>query len=66
MNRGETTAIDDGVNHAMHPVMTVLASGVPLTLLLDLLRPGGPDSQLIYQTESAPDPAGGHHARSGE
>jgi hypothetical protein len=50
----------------MHPVMTVLAAGVPLTLLLDLLPPGGPDSQLIYLTEPAPDPAGGHHAGAGQ
>jgi hypothetical protein len=35
----------------MHPVMAVLASGVPLTLLLDLLRPDGPDSRRIYLTE---------------
>jgi hypothetical protein len=35
----------------MHPVMTVLASGVPLTLLLDLLPPAGPDSAVIYLLE---------------
>jgi hypothetical protein len=44
----------------MHPVMAVLASGVPLTLLLDLLRPGGPDSQHIYLTEVPADATAGH------
>jgi hypothetical protein len=35
----------------MHPVMAVLAAGVPLTLLLDLQRAEGPDSRVIYLTE---------------
>jgi hypothetical protein len=34
-----------------HPIMTLLASGVPLTLLLDLQHPAGPDSQVIYLLE---------------
>jgi hypothetical protein len=35
----------------MHPVMAMLAAGVPLTLLLDLQRPEGPDSEVILLTE---------------
>lgn len=35
----------------MHPVMAVLAAGVPLSLLLDLLSPAGPDSRVIYLLE---------------
>jgi hypothetical protein len=31
--------------------MTVLQSGVPLTLLLDLQHPDGPDSRVIYLLE---------------
>jgi hypothetical protein len=34
-----------------HPIMTLLATGVPLTLLLDLQNPDGPDSQEIYLLE---------------
>lgn len=33
------------------PVMTILARGVPLTLLLDLADPAGPDSVAINATE---------------
>lgn len=36
-----------------HPVMTALAAGVPLSLLADLADPAGPDSRLIYDTETA-------------
>lgn len=40
-----------------HPIMTLLATGVPLTLLLDLQHPAGPDSQVIYLLEQPrPDP----------
>ena len=34
-----------------HPIMTLLATGVPLTLLLDLQHPAGPDSPVIYLLE---------------
>jgi hypothetical protein len=34
-----------------HPIMTLLATGVPLTLLLDLQHPAGPDSRMIYLLE---------------
>jgi hypothetical protein len=34
-----------------HPIMTLLATGVPLTLLLDLQHPAGPDSQVLYLLE---------------
>jgi hypothetical protein len=43
-----------------HPIMTLLATGVPLTLLLDLQHPAGPDSHVIYlleQPRSGPDAA---------
>ncbi len=32
-------------------VMSWLGNGVPLTLLMDLCRPGGPDSWWILRTE---------------
>lgn len=35
----------------MHPVMALLTAGIPLTLLLDLHRPDGPDSRFIYLSE---------------
>jgi hypothetical protein len=34
-----------------HPIMAMLATGVPLTLLLDLQDRDGPDSQMIYRLE---------------
>lgn len=43
----------------MHPVMAVLAAGVPLTLLLDLQRPEGPDSHVICLTELSSTTASG-------
>ncbi len=33
------------------PVIQWLRSGIPLTLLLDLADPGGPDSRAIAQEE---------------
>jgi hypothetical protein len=36
-----------------HPVMTALARRVPLTLLMDLADPGGPDSRMIGASEVA-------------
>jgi hypothetical protein len=33
--------------------MRLLAAGVPLLLLLDLAAPGGPDSEVIADTERA-------------
>jgi hypothetical protein len=48
----------------MHPVMTMLASGISLTLMLDLLRSSGPDSEVICLTELPPD-AGAHLAVAG-
>lgn len=37
-------------------VLALLASGIPLSLLLDLALPNGPDSARIARTER-PDPA---------
>lgn len=37
----------------VHPVMTALAQGVPLTLLLDLADPAGPESARILAAETA-------------
>ena len=36
-----------------HPVLTALGRGIPLTLLLDLAEPSGPDSRAIIATETA-------------
>lgn len=36
-----------------HPLMTWLAAGVPLSLLVDLGMPGGPASDEIYREEPA-------------
>ena len=36
-----------------HPLMAVLAAGVPLTLLVDLADADGPDSARIYRREVA-------------
>lgn len=35
----------------MHPVMELLAAGVPISLLCDLAEPHGPDSELISRAE---------------
>jgi hypothetical protein len=46
-----------------HPIMTLLATGVPLTLVLDLQHPAGPDSQVIYLLERPrPDPVAASQA----
>jgi hypothetical protein len=34
--------------------MRLLANGIPLTLLLDLVSPHGPDSVRIAESEAAP------------
>jgi hypothetical protein len=36
------------------PVMVLLAQGVPVTLLLDLTDPAGPDSKAINAVERPP------------
>lgn len=38
-------------------VMDLLEERVPLSLLMDLVAPSGPDSQDILETEGAPDEA---------
>lgn len=35
----------------LHPVMAMLAQRLPLTLLLDLRRPEGPDSEVLFLIE---------------
>jgi hypothetical protein len=42
-----------GASPAAHPVMTALARGIPVTLLMDLLDPAGPDSRAVLATETA-------------
>jgi len=42
-----------GASPAAHPVMTALARGIPVTLLMDLLDPAGPDSRTVLATETA-------------
>lgn len=39
------------MDQAEHVVFTMLRHGVPLTLLIDLVTPGGPDSAAILATE---------------
>lgn len=63
--RTATDAGEKRVNN-VSPVMRLLAAGIPLTLLLDLAHPDGPDSRGILARERrerdeaarrAPDPA---------
>lgn len=52
-NRGP--AVDRGIVTSLqpHPLMAVLAAGVPLTLLVDLADADGPDSARIFRREVA-------------
>ena len=43
----------EGVISTVHPVMAALSRGVPLTLLMDLADPAGPDSRTVLATEVA-------------
>jgi hypothetical protein len=57
-----TSRLDDegrGVEAASAPeqVMELLEEHVPLSLLMDLVAPTGPDSQDILNTEGAPEQA---------
>jgi hypothetical protein len=72
--RGRTIKKSRGHRSAMesprmpHPIMTLLTAGVPLTLILDLAYPDGPDSQMIYRLEQpvdAPAPASAAAAPAG-
>ena len=45
---------DASSNQSVAAMMRLLASGVPLTLLLDLLDPAGPDSRGIMRAEACP------------
>ena len=49
LNRTEASS-----DQSVSAVMRLLASGVPLTLLLDLLDPAGPDSRSIMRAEACP------------
>jgi hypothetical protein len=44
------------MNTGSQTVMSLLAQGLPLTLLLDLRRPEGPDSEVLFLIE---EPHGG-------
>ena len=48
-------AVDRGIVTSLqpHPLMAVLAAGVPLTLLVDLADADGPDSARIFRREVA-------------
>jgi hypothetical protein len=48
-----STADLEGVISTVHPVMAALGQGVPLTLLMDLADPSGPDSRTVLATEVA-------------
>jgi hypothetical protein len=39
------------MNTGTHAVMSLLAQRLPLTLLLDLRRPEGPDSEVLFLIE---------------
>jgi hypothetical protein len=41
----------DDMRTGPHPVMSLLAQRLPLTLLLDLRRPEGPDSEVLFLIE---------------
>ena len=49
----DVTRVIAGASPAAHPVMTALARGIPVTLLMDLLDPSGPDSRAVLATETA-------------
>jgi hypothetical protein len=56
-SRDEEQIVDEGTAEARHSVaMRLLYAGVPLSLLIDLLPPDGPDSLGILAMER-PDPA---------
>ena len=50
---GPADITDVTLHRATHPVMAALAARVPLTLLLDLADPAGPDSRHVLATEVA-------------
>lgn len=54
MSRSATADVVDVHSQAVtSPVMTALARRIPLTLLLDLADPDGPDSARILAAETA-------------
>lgn len=53
---------DDTVSGYQWPVVTLLAAGVPVTLLADLFPAGGPDSAHIYRHEPSVDDTSWLHA----
>lgn len=48
---------DDATVAPTEHVMDLLEERVPLSLLIDLVAPSGPDSQDILETEGAPEQA---------
>lgn len=44
-----------GTTHDGEQVMGLLEEHVPLSLIMDLSEPAGPDSRAILQTEGAPE-----------
>ncbi len=38
---------------SVHPLMTALGRGLPITLLVDLIDPNGPRSAEMYEREGA-------------
>jgi hypothetical protein len=55
ISRGVPRVDTSGVvaNQNVHPVMAALAARVPVTLLMDLADPAGPDSRAVIATETA-------------
>lgn len=51
MNVQDPTTTEATMRTGPHPVMAMLAQRLPLTLLLDLRRPEGPDSEVLFLIE---------------
>jgi hypothetical protein len=47
----------EGDAHAESPVMELLSERVPLSLIMDLTAPAGPDSEAILDEEGEPEDA---------
>jgi hypothetical protein len=47
----------EGDAHAENPVMELLSERVPLSLIMDLTAPAGPDSEAILDEEGEPEDA---------
>lgn len=53
----ETSGAAESPSDEDNPVMEMLGEHVPLSLIMDLSAPAGPDSEAILDDEGAPDQA---------